>query len=120
MKVKHITIFVILVLILSTSTACGTPSTSASGAWPTPPSLAAARMVGTSLVSAEGEVVPVKQTSPSFEVTGRLVELLVSEGDTVEVGQTVARLDPTDGQQRLDEAQAALELAQAQLVQAKA
>jgi multidrug efflux pump subunit AcrA (membrane-fusion protein) len=112
-------IFLTLVLILWTSAACGAPSSGASST-PTPSPLAAAQTAGTSVVSAEGEVVPVKQTSPSFEVTGRLAELLVSEGDTVEVGQTVARLDPTDWQQRLDEAQVALELAQAQLVQAKA
>jgi multidrug resistance efflux pump len=61
----------------------------------------------------------VQQTTLSFEVTGRLAELLVSEGDTVEVGQTVARLGQTDWQQKVDEAQAALELAQAQLAQAK-
>ncbi len=113
-------IFVILVLILFTSTACGTPSTGASDASPTPPPLPAAQTAGTNVVSAEGEVVPVQQTTLSFEVTGRLAERLVSEGDTIEAGQTVARLDQTDWQQRVDEAQAALELAQAQLVQAKA
>jgi multidrug resistance efflux pump len=62
----------------------------------------------------------VKQATPSFEVAGRLTELLVSEGDTVEAGQTVARLAQTDWQQRVDEAQAALELARAQLAQARA
>jgi HlyD family secretion protein len=61
----------------------------------------------------------VQQARLSFEVTGRLAELPVSEGDTVEAGQTVARLSQTDWQQRVDEAQVALELAQAQLVQAK-
>ncbi|NIO70023.1 MAG: HlyD family efflux transporter periplasmic adaptor subunit [Anaerolineae bacterium] len=122
MKLKHISNFVILVLILWTSTACGASSPGASETLPTttPPSLAAAQTARTNVVSAEGEVVPVKQVSLSFEATGQLVELLVSEGDTVEVGQVVARLDPTDWQQRVDEAQVALELAQAQLVQAKA
>jgi HlyD family secretion protein len=118
MKVKHMAIFVILVLMLWTSTACGTPSTSASGDSPT--QVPAAQTTRTSIVSAEGEVVPVKQATLSFEVTGRLAELLVSEGDTVEAGQTVARLAQTDWQQRVDEAQAALELAQAQLAPARA
>jgi multidrug resistance efflux pump len=63
--------------------------------------------------------VPAKQATLSFEVTGRLVELLVSEGDTVQAGQTVAHLSQTDWQQGVNEAEAALELAQAQLVQAK-
>jgi HlyD family secretion protein len=118
MKVKHITIFVVLVLMLWTSTACDTPSTSASGDSPT--QVPAAQTTKTSVVSAEGEVVPVKQATLSFEVTGRLAEQPVSEGDAVETGQTVARLNQTDGQQQVDEAQAALDLAQAQLVQAKA
>jgi len=118
-KVKHIAIFAILVLILWTSVACDTPSIGTSST-PTPPPLAAAQTARTGVVSAEGEIVPVKQATLSFEVAGRLAELLVSEGDTVEAGQTVARLSQTDWQQRVDEAQAALELAQAQLAQAKA
>jgi HlyD family secretion protein len=123
MKVKHMAIFVILVLMLWTSAACDMPSTGASDASPAPtppPPLAAAQTTRTSIVSAEGEVVPVKQATPSFEVAGRLTELLVSEGDTVEAGQTVARLAQTDWQQRVDEAEAALELARAQLAQARA
>ncbi len=123
MKVKLVAIFAILVLILWTSTACDVPYIG--GATPTPtaqatPPLTTAPTANVNVVSAEGEVVPVKQTTLSFEGTGRLVELLVSEGDMVEAGQTVARLAQTDWQQRVDEAQAALEMAQAQLVQAKA
>jgi HlyD family secretion protein len=118
MKVKHIAVFTMLVLVLWTSTACDTPSISASDASPTP--TLSPQTTRTSIVSAEGEVVPVKQATLSFEVAGRLAELLVSEGDTVEAGQTMARLAQTDWQQRVDEAQAALELAQAQLAQARA
>jgi multidrug resistance efflux pump len=62
----------------------------------------------------------VKQAILSFEVAGRLAQRLVSEGDTVKAGQTVARLSQTDWQQRVDEAQKALDLARAQLAQAKA
>jgi len=130
MKVKHmalrlrsgLAIFVMLVLMLWTSAACDMPSIGASDASPAPTlaPLAAAQTTRTSIVSAEGEVVPVKQATLSFEVAGRLAELLVSAGDTVEAGQTVARLAQTDWQQRVDEAEAALELAQAQLAQARA
>jgi HlyD family secretion protein len=122
MKVKHITVFAMLVFILWTGTACDAPSIGTSGASPTPtlPPPAAAQTTRTSVVSAEGVVVPIKQATLSFEVTGRLAELLVSEGDTLQAGQTVARLSQTDWQQRVDEAQAALQLAQAQLAQAKA
>ena len=120
MKVKHISIFVILVLMLWTSAACDMPSIGGASPTPTPSPLDAAQTTRTSVVSAEGEVVPVKQATLSFEVTGQMVELLVSEGDTVEAGQTVAHLTQTDWQQKVDEAEAALELAQAQLVQAQA
>jgi HlyD family secretion protein len=118
MRVKHITILVVLVLMLWISTACDTPSTSASGNSPT--QVPAAQTTSTSVVSAEGEVVPVRQATLSFEVSGRLAELAVSEGDTVEAGQAVARLHQADWQQRVAEAEAALELVQAQLAQAKA
>ena len=122
MKVKHIAIFAMLVLTLWTSTGCDTPSIGTSEASPTPapPVLAAAQTSRASVVSAEGEVVPVRQATLSFEVGGRLAELLVSEGDVVEAGQVVARLGQTDWQQRVDEGQAALELAEAQLMQVKA
>ncbi|MDH4138743.1 MAG: biotin/lipoyl-binding protein, partial [Anaerolineae bacterium] len=118
MRVKHISVFIILVVMLWASTACSTPSTSASGDSPT--QVPATQTTRTSVVSAEGKVVPVKQATLSFEVAGQLAELPVSEGDTVEAGQTVARLSRTDWQQQVDEAQAALELAKAQLAQAKA
>lgn len=126
MKVKHMALrfhsglafFAVLVLILLTGVACEGSSTGASPA-PTSPSVGA-KTTRRSVISAEGKVVPVKQATLSFEVSGRLAELEVSEGDTVEVGQVVARLSRADWQQRVDEAQAALGMAQAQLAQAKA
>ena len=56
MKVKHMAIFVILVLMLWTSAACDMPSTGASDASPapTPAPLAVAQTTRTSVVSAEG------------------------------------------------------------------
>lgn len=118
MKVKLIAVFAVLVGVLWGTTGCGalSPSTSPEPTLSPP----ATQTTRSHFISAEGRVVPVKQATLSFEVSGRLVELLVSEGDTVEVGQTVARLAQTDWQQRVDEAQAALELAQAQLAQVKA
>ncbi len=118
MKVKPIAACAVLMGVLWSSAGCGalSPGTSP-GPTLSPPATQTAR---SHIVSAEGKVVPVKQATLSFEVTGRLAELLVAEGDTVEVGQIVARLAQADWQQRVDEAQAALELAQAQLAQVKA
>lgn len=44
-------------------------------------------------VVAEGKVVPVKYSVLSFSVSGIISEVLVSEGDKVEVGQVLVRLD---------------------------
>ncbi len=50
----------------------------------------------------------------AFEVPGTLVELPVKNGDKVEKGELLARLDPRDFQNELDTANAELERAQAQ------
>ncbi len=72
------------------------------------------------LVSAEALVLPYKQADLSFKVGGRLLELLVSEGDTVTAGQELGRLDTRDLQLAVDRAEAALESTQAQLDKANA
>jgi HlyD family secretion protein len=54
------------------------------------------------------------------ELGGRVVELLVDEGDDVEAGQVVVRLDGTLLQAQIEVAQAALDVAQAGLAQARA
>lgn len=51
---------------------------------------------------------------------GRLVEVSVREGDRVEAGQIVARLDSTEIEARLREAQAALHQAEQALAEARA
>lgn len=51
---------------------------------------------------------------------GRLVEVLVREGDRVEAGQTVARLDAAEVEARLREAEAALHQAEQVLIEARA
>ncbi len=48
----------------------------------------------------------------SFQVPGKITELLVDEGYTVSKGQIVARLDKNELSQTKDNAQAALEMAQ--------
>ncbi len=49
------------------------------------------------------------------EVAARVTDLLVAKGDTVHVGQVIARLDPGPLPQQLAEAEAGLAVAQAQL-----
>jgi len=54
------------------------------------------------------------------ELGGRVVELLVAEGDDVEAGQVLVRLDGTLLEAQIEVAQAALDVAQAGLAQARA
>jgi HlyD family secretion protein len=54
------------------------------------------------------------------ELGGRVIELLVEEGDDVEAGQVLVRLDGTLLEAQIEAAQASLDLAQAQLAQAQA
>jgi len=72
------------------------------------------------VVSAEGIVVPVQQADLSFNVSGRVAEVLVSEGDSVRAGQPLARLDTRDLDQAVKQAQANLASAKAQLAKAEA
>jgi RND family efflux transporter MFP subunit len=54
-----------------------------------------------------------------FRIGGRLLERLVGVGDTVEPGQVIARLDPSDEENALRGAEAGLAAAAAQLSEAR-
>jgi RND family efflux transporter MFP subunit len=54
------------------------------------------------------------------EISGRITEILVNEGDRVRVGQVIARLNSDDQRAELAQARAALEGARAQLAQLEA
>ncbi len=79
------------------------------------------------LVSAEGVVVPLFDVNLSFQTGGTVAEILVSEGDNVAVGDALIRLDSSDvelavqqAEARLVSAQAAAALSQNQLALAEA
>jgi HlyD family secretion protein len=55
----------------------------------------------------------------AFKTAGRLIERTVNEGDSVEKGRIVARLDPEQLLRQREQALAGLALAKAQLVQAE-
>ncbi len=55
----------------------------------------------------------------AFRIGGRMTERLVDVGDTVEPGQIIARLDPTDEQNALRSAEASLVAANGQLSEAR-
>lgn len=76
--------------------------------------------VFSSVVSASGEVVPVRRATLSSELGGQIVAIGVKEGDKVEAGQVLLQLDAADLVQAVAQAEAALSAAQAQLARVKA
>jgi RND family efflux transporter MFP subunit len=60
-----------------------------------------------------------KQAELGFRVSGQLAELAVREGDVVEEGAVIARLDPTDFEIALEDRRAAFENAQRNFARAR-
>jgi HlyD family secretion protein len=72
------------------------------------------------VVSAEGFVIPAQQAELSFQVGGQVIEIPVAEGKSVQKGQVLARLDSTDQQKAVEQAEAGVIQAQAALTSAQA
>ena len=72
------------------------------------------------VVSVTGEVVPTTWATVSAQTGGTVMEVLVEQGDKVAAGDLLVRLDPTDAQLALQQVEAAVETAQAQLALLKA
>lgn len=72
------------------------------------------------VVWASGKVLPARRADLSLDVAGRLMELAVNEGDSVEAGDLIASLDTTLQAQQVKEAEAALAIARAQRDQLRA
>jgi HlyD family secretion protein len=72
------------------------------------------------VVSATGEVVPSRWAQLSFKIGGYLDKLAVQEGNRVEVGYVLARLETDDLERQVEQAQAALAVSQANLAQTQA
>jgi RND family efflux transporter MFP subunit len=66
-----------------------------------------------------GIVAPVETTSLSFEVVGKIESVAVNLGDTVEKGQTLAQLNHRSFELALKSAQAQLDKANSDMVEAK-
>lgn len=71
-----------------------------------------------SAVTATGTLVPAQQLNVGFKTAGTLTEVDVRVGDHVTAGQVLAKLDPTQLQLALDQANANLQAAQANLANA--
>jgi len=73
-----------------------------------------------SVLDATGYVTARRQATVSAQITGTLIQVLIEEGEHVNVGQVLARLDDTAQRAALAQAQAQLNSAQALLVQDEA
>jgi HlyD family secretion protein len=68
------------------------------------------------MVNATGNILPAQQTTLSFRSAGRVAEVLVKEGEAVREGQALARLDTTDLDYAVAQAELAVTTAQTQLL----
>jgi len=71
-------------------------------------------------INASGKVVPIQSVNVSPKVAGVLKELLVDQGNKVQAGQIIAKMDDADLQAQLIQVRAKLAQAQAELAQALA
>ena len=71
-------------------------------------------------VSGSGQVKPAQDTSLNFSTSGIVAQVLVKEGQPVQQGATLAKIDTTDLDQQVLQAEANLKSAQAALSALKA
>jgi HlyD family secretion protein len=72
------------------------------------------------MVAASGKIFPQTEVKISSDVSGEIVELYVEEGDSVEVGQVLARIDPEAIESQVERGRASVNGAKAQLANSKA
>ncbi len=65
-------------------------------------------------VSASGKIFPEIEVKISSDVSGEIVELYVKEGDSVTVGQVLAKIKPDEYQSAVEQGEAALNTARSQ------
>ena len=70
-------------------------------------------------VSASGKIYPETEVKISSDVSGEIVALFVQEGDSIQVGQTLLRIDPEAYVSSVERGQASLKTTQAQAAMAK-
>lgn len=71
-------------------------------------------------VESIGRVRALHEARLSLPIGGQVIEVMVTEGDTVTAGRPLLRIDPTEASARLEEARLHLLVAQAQLEKAEA
>jgi HlyD family secretion protein len=112
--------WIIILLLVTTLVSCRRSAT------PTPTPIATAPSSGVGArsiggtVSASGKVMPARNAALSLPTDGVVSEVLVAEGDEVEAGQVLVRLEATQQKAAVAQAEAGLRRAQVQLDELKA
>jgi multidrug efflux pump subunit AcrA (membrane-fusion protein) len=73
----------------------------------------------TAMIAGSGSVTAEQSLNLPFQMSGTVTEVLVKEGDTVQVGQELVKLDDRNLQLQVASARASLESAKARLAQAQ-
>ena len=76
--------------------------------------------VAASVLDATGYVTARRQATVSAKITGKVSEVLIEEGQRVEAGEVLARLEPTDADAQRSLAQAQLAASRSQVAQVQA
>ena len=92
MKSKLFTPIIVIALGSLFLSACGSIGAPADDAAPTEIPI----VITDTDVVAEGRLVPNDSANLSFKAAGQVTEILITEGDTVEAGQVIARLDNSE------------------------
>ncbi len=72
------------------------------------------------VISLPGQIMAGRQADMAFEVSGQMIEMKVEEGQLVEAGQLLAKLDSRDYEALRDGAKAQLENAESEAIRAQA
>ena len=119
MKRKRIVPIIIIAVVVIAAAVAGIYFATNPAAWRQVQVQLALAETETSDLTASG-FIEAEEVSIAPELGGRVVELLADEGDEVEAGQVLVRLDGTLLEAQIEVAQAALDVAEAGLAQARA
>lgn len=111
-------ITVVLVVLLA-STGCAALAQSRGSYEATGQTVSVTRQTLVVQIEATGELKPAQEANLTFGTVGRVAEVLVSEGDTVETNQILARLDTEQLELAVRDAEDTLALRQSALRQAQ-
>lgn len=110
-------------VLLAVASGCAAPASSPPAGSPPPMAVEVREVERRTLeevVEAAGSVQAVESADVASRIPGRVLSVLVEEGDRVRRGQVLVRLDPSDAEEQVRQAEAALEAARARVPQALA